>query len=159
LIDFLQIGVGALPLAAAYDVLRASSTAVRIKGVILAVVGALLYLLLYQPMMSVGLGIVDADTAQILIATRNLIAPRIENPTLGVIWSLLLVANVVLVFTGTRIQEFTVGKRVLRIAFWIISVYLTFEAFLSVGGWGLLLLLITSLVAALESGYTHVEHL
>lgn len=159
MIDFLQIGVGALPLAAAYDVLRASSIAVRIKGVILAVVGALLYLLLYQPMMSVGLGIVDADMAQILIATRNLISPRIESPTLGVIWSLLLVANVVLVFTGTRIQEFTVGKRVLRIAFWIISLYLAFEAFLSVGGWGLLLLLIGSLVAALGSGYTHVEHL
>jgi hypothetical protein len=134
-----------LPLACFYDLFRASSAWVKGKAVLLAVGGALLYLIFYQPALLVNAGAMDWYTAQMIAVVRQLLTPKIESTLLGLVWALLLPANVILAVTGTRIREFVNGKKWGTVLYWILTVYFAGEAFQQSGGWSLVLLSIPSL--------------
>ena len=145
--DFLQISLFLLPLASGYNLFRATSAWVKAKAFLLVIGGALLYVLFYQPVFLVNAGVLSSHAPEMIVLVRQLIAPKIEDTTLGIIWAFLLPTNVVLAVTGTRIWEYVNGKKWGTAGFWVLTIYFAQQAFAQTGGWSLVLLTIPSLTS------------
>jgi len=103
--------------------------------------------------------VIDFQTVQFGLVLRDFFATRVENTVAGLFWTILLVLNLVIAATHTRMRELHATRKRVTILFWITTAYITWEAMSVVGNVALYGLLIPVTTTVLNLGREIVDKL